>query len=388
MVVVAGTEDIHWPLYVSLKDSLSDPVLLVDALGPRELARELAALAERHTTYVFPSNEACLNKVHDAVDSLPGALAAHVVVPGTSQSRLLPTSRQITDKASLELALGDWVPRTCRRVHSWVIEPGQLEAGGALALRYPVVLKAATKRDDDWFFRQVPGKLLGAATPAELAGIVRALYERDADRVFIAQEYVEGQTFSWCGYVTNGMAFGYVLTPVIQSPTGRLGGTSTACRLVMDADDLTEAARELAQYLGLDGVFEIEFLRDGTGVVFFGEINPRPWLQVALCLQQPRNIFAEYLVAHGFSLRDHRRRRVPRRAVLWGSAERYITYNAGQISWACLARTIRRDVRLSGYYPWHRRIRYLGRIARLLAATMGTRRALRKGCRHAGGRDD
>jgi hypothetical protein len=120
----------------------------------------------------------------------------------------------------------------------------------------------------------------------------------------------------------------------------------------------------LVRSLKLDGIFEIEFIRHNGHLYFPFEINPRPALQIALVLQQKRNIFTEYLRKKGFTLTGGKSSE--RYRTMWGSAWRYMELNKGKtISLPTLLKTVVHDVRYTVYFSHRQKIFYTFSLTKL-----------------------
>jgi len=369
VAVIMGTEDIHQPLYRSLKSALSNEVYLIQSHSRGRLRNELAALAERYEVWVFASNEFGINVVHEAVKGTGLIDVGKVRIPGTAFLDRVYTSAEVCNKAILYSLLESCEFNTFRKVKTqiwcWNGDDGQL---GILqgCVNFPVVIKPAAKDDRDSFTSVFPGKIVVLEDWQQLCHLVREKRDLFCDKKLLLQELVKGVNVSWFGYACGGHAEGYWITAVVKSPVGSFGGTTTLARLERMDPRLSSAVDELVKVLNLDGIFEIEFILQGGKLHFFYEINPRPILQVALVLQQRRNIFVEYLSKKGFTLKSNygNPQVLPN---FWGSASRYLRLNAKkQISPAILLRTAVHDVRYSKFFHHREKISYTFCLARLL----------------------
>jgi len=181
------------------------------------------------------------------------------------------------------------------------------------------------------------------------------------DCQFLVQQIIPGITISWGGYIYQGEFWGYQVTSLIKSPSAQYGGTTKLAEIKECDDKLGQAINELAQILKLDGVFEIELIAQDNQYYFFYEINPRPWLQVALLLQQEYNIFLQYLSKNGFSIREHSSTNQVKVQKQWGSAIRYLELNEKQntkISLKIILMILKAEIYYSQFFSYKQKIQY------------------------------
>jgi hypothetical protein len=344
---------------------LREPVVVLpSAPGERALAEPVAALARlaaESEVWVLPSNESELVALDAAVHELPTTLSSSIRTPGTAHDgRVRPCA--LTDKAGLDGLLGPSPLSFSRRLATWVWRPGdELPAG----VTYPLVLKPASKDKHDSFTAVYPAKLVVVASRAELYAIVDALPEACRGRTFVLQELGAGRAVSWCGWSTHGETGGHGIHAEIKTPLGQIGGTTTLARIEPSDERLSRAAAEICSRIDLDGVFEIEFLLDDTGALtFFCEINPRPWLQVALVLESAPNPFVEYFARNGFTRTSPRIYSAAEEPATWGSAAWYLRRTPADqsLSLRMLLRTLRHDVVFTEAFTLGEQLAYLGKL--------------------------
>jgi hypothetical protein len=346
------------------------PVYLLDGeAGDDALRDALARHARWGGTWIFPTNEVVLNRAESARNRLPRHEAARIIIPGTARIGGGLSAANLSDKARVHRLLHDHPFRSLDLVRGvvvrWTGHAADLEE--ARGLRPPLVVKPAVKDGADSFTGAFPSKLVTVASATALQSLLRRRRKLFLHREILIQELAPGTPVSWCGYVAGGTVEGYRMRSVIRSPEGRVGGTGTLVRFEAVDGGLDAAVREIAEAMGLEGIFEVEFIERAGRYHFFCELNPRPWLQVASVLGRESSIFTAYLAAHGLGGRGGP---LPPAASLepWASTERLQVLGRarGMRSLRGLTRTLRSDVRLGRFFTRYERMRYLGsRLARL-----------------------
>jgi hypothetical protein len=364
LVVVAGTPDIHLPLYRALREELREPVVLIDGAPSDALHAELDALLRHHAeVWCIPANEIALNNLARTASRITDP-ANGLFIPGTASRPRRVQAVELSDKGTLHKLIADQqfsAFRTARTVCARLQALSSEEIGG---LTYPIVVKPAAKDETDSFTRAYPAKIAVASDPTELSQVVDTL-NTDPDRHWVFQEIVRGADISWCGSIMDGETAGYAIVPEIKSPRNDIGGTTTLARIEPAGSALEEAVRELASRIKLDGIFEIEFVQDGDSLTFFFEINPRPWLQIALVLELVPCPIVQYFKSKGFTARagSQRRSTPPAR---WGSAARYMELNRGHVRLSLreFLLTAAHDVRFTRHFTWLEKARYSASLAK------------------------
>lgn len=366
IVVIAGSEDIHRPLYFTLRSLVKQPIYLIGAKNHSQLKEILLKLNEEKEVWAFPSNEVALNMLHSLFKNTSENRRKRLIVPGTSETDIYYTSADISNKAILYYILKD------KDFHSFVKIPTIVVSGKDLMHIdsssidfFPFIIKPAYKDSEDSFTQAYPSKLLICKTKEEIGYAAEKLKSFDSQRLYLLQKMQEGLNISWYGYACSGYSYGYVIVPIIKSPSNSIGGTTTLA-YIKEADSYTQSAvAEIVTTLGLDGIFEIEFILHNNTLYFLFEINPRPVLQTALVLKQNRNIFVEYLSKKGFDTIYFRN--LKEQKIYWGSAWRYIILNKWEnISMSILRKTIFHDVRYSDYFNINEKILYTFFLIKLL----------------------
>jgi len=368
VAIIAGTRDIHQPLYLSLKRSLSNPVYLIEFLDHDSLIHQLTVLAKQYEVWVFPSNEIMLNAVHAAMNGSEIIESRRLRIPGTAYTDRAYSSVELSNKALMFSLLEGVQFKSIKKLKTQILCWNGNESQVILpeGLSFPIIIKPAVKDKNDSFTKAFPAKIRIIETLDQLLRLIEQQRNLFYNREYLLQELAKGQNISWYGYVYAGHAHGYCIVPVIKSPVGSFGGTTTLARLKPTDAYLAAAIDELVRILNLDGIFEIEFdLCDGRPY-FLYEINPRPILQVSLVLQQKSNIFVKYLLKQGFTPapKQNNSTRLPE---FWGSALRYLSLNAGKnISLVTLFRTAIHDVHYTEYVDNKQKIFYTFSLAKLL----------------------
>jgi hypothetical protein len=349
---------------------MDEPVYLLDGhAGDGALRDTLSRHARAGGTWIFPSNELVLNRVESARHRLPRHEAARLFIPGTARIAGGLSAANLSDKARIHRLLLDHPFRSLDLVRGivvrWTGNPADLEP--VHGLQPPFVVKPAVKDRSDSFTLAFPSKLVTVASIAELDTLLSDRPKLFLHRPLLIQELALGTPVSWCGYAAGGRVEGYRMRSVIRSPEGRVGGTGTLVRFEAVDAGLDAAVREIVEVLGLDGIFELEFIERAGRYHFFSEINPRPWLQVASVLGPESSIFTAYLAAHGLGGRGGP---LPAATSLepWGSTERLQVLGRarGLRSLPGFTKAMRSDVRLGRFFTRYERMRYLGSsLARL-----------------------
>ena len=158
-----------------------------------------------------------------------------------------------------------------------VTERGEVPEG----LEYPVITKAITPIMGAW-----KNDMHICRDEAELR---KAFESIRSDEVLVQKYIVKKNELCMEGFagpggrdmmVTIASSYNYYL-PMSYSPY------MTVCNL--DNPQLEERLRELVADIGFTGVFEIEFLEDGDGKFWFGEVNFRnsTWSYASTCAGMP-----------------------------------------------------------------------------------------------------
>ena len=144
-----------------------------------------------------------------------------------------------------------------------------------LPLRFPVVVKPASRERGNWTAVAGAAKALGAQTPEELRGIWSSL-ARERLEVFV-QEMVPGpetRVESYHVYVNaEGEQVAEFTGRKIRTEPETYGET-TALELTGERD-VAELGRDVTRRLGLHGVAKLDFKRDPNGGLHLLEVNPR-----------------------------------------------------------------------------------------------------------------
>jgi len=371
-VIIEGTRDVHQPLFRSLKRSLKNTVHLIEHSDREYLAARLKELAGQSEAWVFPSNEVTLNAVHEAVDNTEMAKDGRLRIPGTANIDRLYSSAEVSDKEILFHLLKDsqfkMFDKLQTRILHWKDDGRGLDV--LEDLKFPVTIKPVSKDKDDTFTGIFPAKILIAESSEQFFQLLEQYRTLFYDRKFLIQELVEGKDISWFGRIYKESLRGYSIDAVVKSPVGASGGTTTLARLEPVDDNLAMAVNELARALGLDGIFEIEFILHNDRLVFNYEINPRPILQISMILQQEPNVIVEYLLKQGFTPL-YKKPKIKNLPQFWGSASRYLKLNKDRgISLKTFFRTAAHDVRFSEFTRCKDKVFYLFSLMKSLFAKM------------------
>jgi D-aspartate ligase len=144
-----------------------------------------------------------------------------------------------------------------------------------LPLRFPVVVKPASRERGNWTAVAAGAKALGARTPEELRGIWSSL-ARERLKVFV-QEMVPGpetRVESYHVYVNvAGERIAEFTGRKIRTDPATYGET-TALQLTEERD-VAKLGRDVTRRLGLRGVAKLDFKRNLTGGLHLLEVNPR-----------------------------------------------------------------------------------------------------------------
>lgn len=275
----------------------------------------------------MPTNEISLNIAHDVVAEVNQSVAKRIHIPGTSSMFRHISAADLSDKSVLFQLLQGKVFRCMHTVKTFIMHCDSRQDLHWIQenICYPVAIKPATKDRLDRFSGVYPAKLAVARNSDELGLIIEQNVDLFHDTKIILQEVIYGDVISWCGYVANGGNDGYCIVPLVKSPAGNVGGTTTHAKLIETNPMIQSAVDEISSILRLDGIFEIEFIIQEDKLYFFYEINPRPILQVALLLAQERDIVTRYLISQGFTLSVFPM--LPRKSRLWSSTWRYLSLN-------------------------------------------------------------
>jgi hypothetical protein len=239
------------------------------------------------------------------------------------------------------------------------------------------VIKPALHDECDAFRGRYPQKLRVAAGADAILRELTGLHNLFPRYSFLVQELVVGQPISWCGYVVDRRPTGYEVRAIVKVPLGEAGGTTVLAQRAPARASLQKAVEELCEALHLEGLFEIEFVQTSRGLVFIGDLNPRPCLQASLGLGR-EDIYTSYLLANGFTPRRRAAPAFGEDPKLWGSAHRYLN-GIDRLSWIDVRHTLRilaADPCLQKWIPVRARLKYLLDLAlvvggRAVAALVG-----------------
>ena len=364
ILVVTGTSDIHLPLFRSLVKKCRGPVVLLEAQQVESLTQKLARQAETGDCLAIPGNEISLNRLVAAISRLPEPLRRRIRVAGTCLMQgSISGPERLTDKEiatklaaqaglrSVRLVDGFEVDAPARS--EWLRERLGTEAGAW-------AVKPATKDESDSFTRKYPGKVRLCHDLREIQCVLDD--PEFAGRRFQIQRWIEGETISWAGSFDRGaLLSGVEIRPLLKAPRGQPGGTTVLAVAEIPRPSIAEAAREMGVAMNLDGLFEIEFqVETASRVWFFGELNPRPWLQIPMILERDPDPLMDYLRVQGVveEVAGRKGNPYPSR---WGSVVRYIELNQKSLGIFDLVRILFCEIRLSHWYTWRERGSFLRR---------------------------
>jgi hypothetical protein len=97
----------------------------------------------------------------------------------------------------------------------------------------------------------------------------------------LVQPVIDGVGEGLFGIAIGGLAFALSAHQRIRMMNPRGSGSSAARSIPVDPE-LAEAARRFVETSGWQGIFMLEFLRDGAGRPWFMELNGRTWGSMAL----------------------------------------------------------------------------------------------------------
>jgi D-aspartate ligase len=146
---------------------------------------------------------------------------------------------------------------------------------GDLALRFPVVVKPASREHGNWPAVASGAKALGAETAAELQDIWGGLARERLE--VLVQEMITGpetRVESYHVYVNpDGARVAEFTGRKIRTDPAAYGET-TALEITGERD-VSELGRDLTRRLALRGVAKLDFKRDASGALHLLEVNPR-----------------------------------------------------------------------------------------------------------------
>lgn len=372
VAIIQGTEEVHRPLFQSLSKALSDPVYLVRS-NKQELLDDLLALAKNQTVWVLPSNEVTLNVLYKVLPT--NLIHKKIIIPGTAKVDRIYYSHELSDKSILHSLMKDISFRTFETVKTSLVFLDQLDANSNCLrdLRFPLIVKPTTKDERDSFTLGFPSKILVAHSLDDLLSHLFCLDQELKGFSLMIQESIPGKNVSWFGRISGQQAQGVMIESLVKSPVSAFGGTTTLARLRQVDDKLSGAVSEIAALLGLDGLFEIEFILSEGRLFFFYEINPRPILQASILLQLGYNVFADYLKENGFESSAIQENEAKGRSrVLWGSAHRYLNMNHSfaTLSLRTFVTTAWHDVRFTNFFSIRERVSYAFLLLKLIFRTV------------------
>jgi predicted ATP-grasp superfamily ATP-dependent carboligase len=158
---------------------------------------------------------------------------------------------------------------------SVVIWPHTQPAVPQLDLKFPLVLKPLTRRDDWWTPLAGHAKAIEIDSYEELERQWPVLTEAGVDLVL--QEMIPGgedRIESYHGYVDPAGEVAAEFTGRKVRTLPAHFGETTAC-VITDEADVRELGRECMRVLRLEGVAKLDFKRDPDGKLHLLEVNPR-----------------------------------------------------------------------------------------------------------------
>lgn len=370
IAIIAGTQDIYHPLKVNLSSELQEPVFLLESLEPMLLAQEIKNLIEEYEVWILPSNEITLNLLNFTLKYIDCS-KNKLFIPGTASKKRIFNSYEISNKSILIKLIG------CKKFDSFkIVKTIQINSYTNIfdleEISFPIVIKPAQKDSADTFAKNYPSKVHILSSFEELNIFLRDKNNKSKKTKFIAQELIHGQCISWCGFASKNTSSGYEIISQHKSPSGEIGGTTTLAKLNTTRDCLKRAVNELMNYLQLEGIFEVEFILKDNDLYFFYEINPRPWLQVSLVLQQDENVFVQYFINKGFNIKS-KNKYYWNKCNTWGSASRYLQLNLknSKFSWKIFILSVIYDVQYSQFYSFTSKIAYTYKLLILALKKLG-----------------
>lgn len=371
VAIIHGTEEVHQPLFQSLSETLSNPVHLVRSNG--QLLEDLLALAKNQTVWVLPSNEVTLNILYKI---LPTNLIKNkkIIIPGTAEVGRIYHPNELSDKSILYSLMKDIRFSTFQTAKTSLMTLDKF-AHNISCLRdfkFPLVVKPTAKDEKDSFTLNFPSKILVFNSLEEFLSRLSYLGDKLKDICLMIQESIPGRSVSWFGRISSRQVQGVMIESLVKSPVAAFGGTTTLARIRKADDRLSEAISEIATSLGLDGLFEVEFILSNNRLFFYYEINPRPILQTSILLQLECNVFADYLKEKGFEPSTIKKRTSKIRSrVLWGSTHRYLNMNhsLAALSLRTFVETVWHDVRFTTFFSIRNRMRYVFLLLKVIFRT-------------------
>jgi len=115
---------------------------------------------------------------------------------------------------------------------------------------------------------------MGLSIICTLEDLERALSEGGNSDSYFFERHVDGRSLQ-IGGVVDGGGMGPVAT---CETVGRPAGRGPASQLLgLDDPELAETGRKLATHLGIEGMINVEVIRDADGRDWVHDVNPRVW---------------------------------------------------------------------------------------------------------------
>lgn len=142
--------------------------------------------------------------------------------------------------------------------------------------------------------------------PSPLRSLARAVRRGDPHHIreaftakahaITVQSFVEGHPATTAFASWNGSLLGAIHADVLMAQNGN--GPATVIRRV-ECDEMTRAAKEVAEHFRLSGLHGLDFMRDRAGKVHLLEVNPRATQLSALSFERAPDLIAALMGAAG-----------------------------------------------------------------------------------------
>jgi glutathione synthase/RimK-type ligase-like ATP-grasp enzyme len=192
-----------------------------------------------------------------------GQLASLDCVLALAGDEALSVANDKDRTLGLARQLGIACPRTLR-----ADSPADMAAVLA-EFSYPVVIKPTISWATEAGIRQQPAEALNAGEADEIARGFLA-----AGVPVLVQEYASGRREGVSMFVTGGEVRAFC-GHIAHRTSPQLGGASVLRESLVPSPDIYQAAVRLVTAMGLEGVCEVEFRRDGAGRPLLMEVNAR-----------------------------------------------------------------------------------------------------------------